>query len=77
VPEPESLAVIVRLRLVIVPEVTVGVPPWPPALPSATTRSPSLTALEFPTWMVFSPDAPTSFSSATSWVSSQPTICAG
>jgi hypothetical protein len=39
-PAPSSEAVIARSRPVILPVTTDGVPPLPPALPSATTFSP-------------------------------------
>ncbi len=81
VPEPASLAVMARFSAVIVPLVTVGWPPVPPAFPIATTGSPSRTLLESPTWTVFSPDTfcpdgPVSCNSATSWALSVPTTLA-
>src|SRR5262249_50548316 len=75
-PEPASLAVIVRCSAVIDPLVTVGFPPWPPALPSATTREPRVTLDESPTRTVLSPDTPVSLSSAMSSELSVPTIWA-
>ena len=75
-PLPESLAVMVRFSAVIVPLVTVGVPPVPPALPMATTPVPRVTLAESPTDTVFSPDAPTSLISATSSTGSTPSTWA-
>ena len=75
-PLPESLAVMVRFSAVIVPLVTVGEPPVPPALPMATTPVPRLTLAESPTDTVFSPDAPTSLISATSSTGSTPSTWA-
>jgi len=53
-----------------------GVPPTPPALPMATTSSPTATAEELPVWTVASPEAPFSWITATSSVGSVPTTLA-
>ena len=71
-----SLAVIDWFRAVIVPAATDGVPPLPPALPSATTCSPEVTCDELPGDTVASPDAPCSCSTAMSSVLSYPTTFA-
>ena len=60
-PEPSSVAVIAWLSAVTAPGATAGVPPVPPALPSATTLSPTLTVEESPVDAVVSPDAPESW----------------
>ena len=43
-----SLAVMLRPSALTLPVTTDGVPPWPPALPSATTASPTRTVSESP-----------------------------
>src|SRR5579875_4210222 len=70
VPELSSDAVIDWLSAVTVPGATDGVPPTPPALPRATTLSPTLTLDESPVVAVVRPDAPDSRSTAMSWLSS-------
>ena len=55
-------------RAVIVPATAVGVPPVPPALPTATTGWPTLTFGGLAGGDVFSPEAFCSWSSATSSV---------
>ena len=62
---PSSLAVMVSFRPVIEP-MKGGAPPWPSALPSATTTSPILTLDESPIGIVRKPDAPVSLITATS-----------
>ncbi len=69
-PEDSSDAVIDWLSAVIVPGATDGVPPTPPALPSAVTLSPTPTVPESPVVAVVSPDAPESCSTAMSCDSS-------
>jgi len=66
VPLPWSPAVIVRLTALMMPGATVGLPPWPPALPMARTGVPSETCEELPTETVFRPEAFCNWSSATS-----------
>ena len=56
-PDPSSDAVIDWFRAVTVPAATDGVPPLPPALPSATTLSPVCTVEESPRLAVVRPDA--------------------
>jgi len=48
----------------------------PPALPIATTDSPTVAVEELPIFAVFNPDAPCSCSTAMSWVLSYPTTVA-
>ena len=66
---PSSLAVMVWLTPVMVPT-TGRAPPWPSALPMATTGLPILTESELPSGIVFSPDAFCSLITATSSVAS-------
>ena len=73
VPAPLSLALMDWSRALMVPCAVDGRPPLPPALPSASTASPTLALLESDSVTGFSPDAPTSWSSATSSVESYPT----
>ena len=75
-PLPESLAVMVRPSAVIVPLLTVGGPPRPPALPMATTAVPRVTLDASPTCTGFSPEAPCSLISATSSAGSTPSTVA-
>src|SRR5579859_7596359 len=75
-PPLSSLAVIVSLSPVTLPGATAGVPPRPPALPSATTGSPTCTVDESPTCAVCSPDALLSWMIAMSWLRSYPTTAA-
>ena len=70
VPEPSSEAVIDALRPVILPTATDGVPPLPPAFPSATTFWPTAADEDLPVLTVCSPEAPCSCSTATSWLRS-------
>ena len=69
-PDDSSEAVIDWSRSVTVPGAADGVPPAPPALPIATTLSPTATVLELPREAVCSPEAPWSFMTATSEVAS-------
>ena len=69
-PEDSSEAVIDWLSAVTEPAATDGVPPTPPALPSATTLFPTPTVEESPVVAVVSPDAPESWSTAMSCDSS-------
>jgi hypothetical protein len=52
------------------PPAMLGVPPVPPALPMATTASPTVALEESPSGAAFSPDAPWSWRTAMSWVES-------
>src|SRR5438128_2255978 len=58
------------------PVAAVGVPPVPPALPTAVTASPTATDVAVPSLAVVRPDAPDSCSTATSSVASVPTTAA-
>ena len=69
-PEDSSEAVIDWFSATTEPAATEGVPPTPPALPSAVTALPTLTAEELPVFAVVSPDAPDSCSTAMSCDSS-------
>ena len=69
-PDDSSEAVMAWLSAVIWPEATAGVPPTPPALPSATTSSPTAAEEESPVVATVSPDAPVSWSTAMSCDSS-------
>ena len=57
------------------PVAAVGVPPVPPALPTAVTAAPTLVAVD-DSVAVLRPDAPDSCSTATSSVASVPTTLA-
>ena len=63
--EPSSLALIERSSALMMPGAFVA-PPWPSALPSASTGVPRRTCAEFPKRTGVRPDAPCSWSSATS-----------
>ena len=63
--EPSSLAWIERSRALMMPCAGLA-PPWPSALPSASTGVPRRTCEELPKVTGVSPDAPWSWSSATS-----------
>lgn len=65
-PDPSSEAVMDWFRSVTVPLATDGVPPLPPALPSAVTVSPLCTEEESPRLAVVRPDAFCSWITATS-----------
>src|SRR6478752_5596844 len=67
-----SVAVIVWSRAVTWPGAALGVPPVPPAFPTAVTESPTDTLAD-EMWAVCSPDASDSFKTATSSVGSVPT----
>ena len=67
--EPSSLAWIERSRALMMPAAGLA-PPWPSALPSASTGVPRRTCEELPKVTGVSPEAPSSWSSATSWVAS-------
>src|SRR6266545_2626271 len=67
---PESPATTDWSTAVTDPVAYDGVPPAPPALPTAATLSPTWTAEELPSVTVASPDAPASCSTATSCVRS-------
>ncbi len=69
-PSRLSLAVIDWLRAVMEPPALLGVPPVPPALPIATTDSPTAALEESPRVAVFRPEAPCSWRTAMSWVES-------
>ena len=69
-PDPSSDAVIDWFSAVTVPVATDGVPPLPPALPSAVTLSPDCTLEESPRLAVVRPDAFCSWITATSWLAS-------
>src|ERR1700722_20414991 len=73
VPAPLSLALMDWSRPWMVPCAVDGRPPWPPALPSASTAWPTLALLESDSVTVCSPEAPTSWSRATSSVESYQT----
>jgi len=76
VPPSSSLAVIGWFSAMIEPPAAVGVPPVPPALPIATTPSPTVAVEESPIFATFNPDAPCSCSTAMSCVASYPTTAA-
>ena len=67
--EPWSLAWIERLSALMMPAASLA-PPCPSALPSASTGVPRLTSEELPKVSVGRPEAPCSWSSATSSVAS-------
>src|SRR6185437_15853459 len=71
-----SLAVMDWLIALTVPDAAVGVPPVPPALPTAVTAMPTLTLDESPSLAVASPLASLSWITATSSVGSVPTTVA-
>jgi len=71
-----SLAVRVCPVAVTLPFAALGVPPVPPALPTAVTASPALTSDESPIFAVCRPDAFCSWITATSSVGSVPTTFA-
>ena len=75
-PLPSSTAVIDWLRAVTLPRATLGVPPVPPALPSAVTALPTRTAAELPNGTVARPDAQRNRRTATSAERSYPTTLA-
>ena len=75
-PDPSSDAVMPWFRAVTAPVATDGVPPLPPALPSAVTESPLCTLEESPRLAVVRPDAFCSWITATSLVASYPTTLA-
>ena len=54
---PPSLAVIERPTPTMLPRAELGVPPTPPAFPTATTASPTRTLSESPSLAVVRPDA--------------------
>ena len=70
--EPSSLAWIERFSALMAPRAGVT-PPLPSASPSASTGMPTRTCEELPKLTVASPEAPVSWSSATSSVLSYPT----
>ncbi len=70
--EPSSLAWIERFSALMAPRAGVT-PPLPSASPSARTGMPTRTCEELPKLTVASPEAPVSWSSATSSVLSYPT----
>src|SRR5450631_2845092 len=72
-PVMSSLAVTDCWRPVIEPPAAVGVPPVPPALPTATIDSPTVAVEESPIDAVRRPEAPLSCSTATSSALSYPT----
>jgi hypothetical protein len=63
--DPSSLAWIERSSALMMPAAGLA-PPWPSALPRASTGVPRLTCEELPKLSTGSPEAPTSWSSATS-----------
>lgn len=69
-PSRESLAVIAWSSAVIEPPALEGMPPVPPALPTATTGYPAFVVAESPSAAVRRPDAPCSCRTAMSWVES-------
>ena len=67
-PSRSSCTVICWSSARTVPATALGVPPTPPALPTATTSSPTRTDADEPSGATVSPEAPFSRSTATSWV---------
>jgi len=65
-----------RPNPVTVPSVTVGAPGLFKALPIAMTDWPTVTLEEFPRGAVVSPEAPSAWRTAMSWVASAPTTVA-